>query len=125
MALGAEPAAELWQAATDGRFTLTAEAAHELAGHYQWFADEMRHRADEAAWLQKHDGFGSLGSAQHLQAGFERKAVQALEAFNTAHESALKMKAAILQAAGLTQEIDAANTAALTAASRKIADVKA
>ncbi|MQY24371.1 hypothetical protein [Nocardia macrotermitis] len=125
MALGAEPAAELWQAATEGRFTLTAEAAHEMAGHYQWYADELRHRADEIALQQKLDGFGSLNSAQHLQAGFERKAVQAFEAYGKAQESALRMKAAVLRAASLTEEVDAANTAALNAATRKITDVKA
>jgi hypothetical protein len=125
MALGQEAAAELLQAVTDRKITLTADAAHELAGHYQWFADEMQNRANEIAVRQKLSGFGSLVSAQHLQQGFEAKAVQAFDAFNTAQESALRMKAALLQAANLTQEVDAANAAALKAATRKIADVNA
>ncbi len=124
MALGQEAAADLWQAVTTGQFALEPDAAHELAEHYQWFADEMLNRANEIAFQQKLDGFGSLVSAQHLQSGFEGKAVQAFDAFNTAQESALKMKAAILKAANLTQEVDAANAAALKAVSRKITDAK-
>ncbi|MQY22910.1 hypothetical protein [Nocardia macrotermitis] len=122
MALGQGAAAQLWQEVNAGTFTLTVEAAHEVAGHYQWIADEMRQRGTEVAYLQRLDGFGGFDSAKHLQSGFETKAVQAFDAFKSAQESALRMKAAVLQAAKLTQEVDAANAAATRAASRKISD---
>jgi hypothetical protein len=125
MALGQDAAAQLSQEVAAGKFTLTADAAHELAGHYQWLADEMEKRGDEAAILQKLDGFGSFQSSLALQSGFEKKAIQAFNAFKAAQESALRMKAAILQAAGLTQEVEAASAAAIQAASRKLPNVKA
>lgn len=124
MALGQEAAANLWQAATEGQFRLEEGAAQELAGHYQWFADEMGQHADDILLQRKLEGFGNLTSAQRLQSGFEKKAVQAFNAFKSAQESALRMKAAILRAANLTGEVEAANAAAITAAGGRIPDDK-
>lgn len=125
MALGQQAAADLWRAAVEGRVRLEEGAAHEAAGHYQWFADEMALRQREIEVQQKLDGFGSLESAKRLQAGFEQKAVQAYNAFVEAQASALRMKAAILRAANLTDEVEAANTAAIKAAGKKISNDKA
>lgn len=124
MALGQEPAADLWQAATTGQFVLEPDAARELAGHYEWFADEMVQRQQEMTAMQRLAGFGSLRSAQHLQQGFEGKAHQAFDAYKTAEESAHRMAAAIYRAANLTQDVDAANAAAIHAASKEIPDAQ-
>ncbi|AHH20524.1 hypothetical protein NONO_c57460 [Nocardia nova SH22a] len=119
MASGKEAADELWQAASEGRFTLAPEAAREVAGHYEWFADEMGLRQQEVARLQRLDGFGEFESARHLQRGFEQKAVQAFEAYKIAEESACRMAAAIYKSAGMLTELDAANKAAIVAAHRE------
>ncbi|MFI5780309.1 hypothetical protein [Nocardia sp. NPDC051570] len=124
MAQGREAAAELGQAVAEGRFKLTAEAAHELAGHYQWLVDMLVERQHELSYLYRIDGFGGFESAQHLQQGFEGKAVQAFHVLRAAEESAYRMKAAVLQAAGLTQEVEAANAAAITAAKRESPNAK-
>ncbi|MBF6330537.1 hypothetical protein [Nocardia transvalensis] len=124
MANGRQAAAELWQAASGGQFKLDDRTAYELAAHFQWFADEMVRRQTEVSNLQALDGFGGFVSAQHLQHGFEEKAVQAFNALKAAEESAYRMKAAVLQAAGKAGEVEAANTAAIQAASRSIPDVK-
>ena len=122
MANGEEAAAGLWQSASSGGFTLTPDAAHELAGHYQWFAEEMAKRRLEVKGLQKLSGFGGFDSARALQAGFEAQAVQAFDAYKAAEVSAYKMKAAILKAANLIEEVDAANAAALDATAREITE---
>jgi hypothetical protein len=122
MAMGRDAAAGLWQAVTEGKFKLVPDAAREVAGHYQWFADEMVKRQHFVKHLSKLDGFGGFDSAQRLQAGFEGKAVQAFEALQAAEEAAYRMKASILKAADLTEEVEAANAAAVTAVGRKITD---
>ncbi|NQE89319.1 hypothetical protein [Nocardia terpenica] len=125
MALGQVAAADLWQAASEGNFRLEEGAAHELAGHYQWFADEMVKRQQEIQLQQRLQGFGSLESAKRLQSGFEQKAIQAYNALIDAEASALRMKAAILRAANLTDEVEAANTAVINAINGKFSDGKA
>ncbi|MEG8183827.1 hypothetical protein GZH49_35750 [Nocardia terpenica] len=125
MALGQQAAADLWQAASEGQFRLEEGAAHELAGHYQWFADEMVKRQHEIQFQQTLAGFGSLASAKRLQSGFEQKAIQAYNALVDAEVSALRMKAAILRAANLTDEVEAANAAAINSINGKISDDKA
>ncbi|MBF6062162.1 hypothetical protein IU500_09370 [Nocardia terpenica] len=122
MTLGREAAGGLWQAASTGQFKLDKDAAHELAGHYQWIAEQMAKQQDEIANLQVLRGFGGFDSAKQLQEGFGGKAVQAFQALKAAEESAYKMKAAILQAAGLSGEVEAANTAAIKAAGKAIPD---
>lgn len=124
MALGREAAAELWEAASGGRFKLDPEAAREVAGHYEWFAEEMGERRMEVQDLQRLDGFGGFASAQHLQHGFENKARQAFDAYKAAEESAHRMAAAIYQAAGLIDEVEASNAAAIEAANRTMPDAK-
>lgn len=120
MTLGREAAGGLWQAAVEGRFKLEDGAAHELAGHYDWLAQQLQHRQAEVVRLQHLDGFGGFDSAQSLQRGFESKATQAFEALKAAEASAYKMKAAILRAANLTDEVEAANAAAIAAAGREM-----
>ncbi|WP_280240705.1 hypothetical protein [Nocardia abscessus] len=119
MAFGRDAAAELWQAAADGRFRLEADAARECAGYYDWFAQMMKRHQDDMRVLQRLDGFGGFESAGQLQSGFERKAGQAIEALQKAEESALRMKAAILHAAGLIEEVDAASAAAIRVAGKE------
>ncbi|MEV6323940.1 hypothetical protein ACWEPH_00970 [Nocardia beijingensis] len=120
MDIGHTSAAELWQAAVAGQFRLEPDTARECAAHFDWFAEMMRLRQEEMGRLQKLDGFGGFDSAQQLQSGFEGKAVQGAEALIAAEQSALRMKAAILRAAGMLDEADAANAAAISTATREV-----
>ncbi|WP_146097454.1 hypothetical protein [Nocardia nova] len=120
MALGRDAAAELSQAVSTGRFTLTPDAAREAAGHYEWFAGEMVARQDELRRLQRLDGFGGFESSKRLQQGFEQKACQAFDAYKTAEESAHRMAAAIYQSASLIDEAEASNADAIKAANRSM-----
>ncbi|MGV9821166.1 hypothetical protein [Nocardia xishanensis] len=115
MDVGSSAAAELWQAASEGRFRLTPEAARECAAHFEWFAGTVAERQREVRDLERLTGFGGFDSAQQLQQGFQRKANQAVEALKATEEAAWRMKAAVLRAAGLLEEVDAANAAALRA----------
>ncbi|MFI5783157.1 hypothetical protein [Nocardia sp. NPDC051570] len=122
MALGHEAAANLWRAAAEGRFRLEEGAARECAGHYEWFAEEMVGRQRDLDRLKRLEGFGNLTSSQYLQKGFQDKAHQAFDAFKAAEESAYKMAAAIYKAAGLTNDVEAANAAAIRAAQKVMTD---
>ncbi|MEU6563341.1 hypothetical protein [Nocardia nova] len=124
MALGQQAAADLWKAAESGVFKLTEAAARECAGHYEAFAHEMDLRGQDLYKVQRLGGFGSLGSAQKLQQGFEGKAHQAYDAFKTAEQSALRMAAAIYKAAGMLSEVDTTNAAALRAADKEMPDAQ-
>lgn len=125
MALGHDAVGQLQGAVAAGTLKMSKEAAHELAGHYQWFAEEMEQRQKTAKALVEVGGFGGFTSSQQLQSGFSKKAVQAFEAYRAAEESAYRMQAAILQAAGLIEEVDAANAAAVSAAGKETPHVPA
>lgn len=120
MALGQQAAADLWKAAEAGTLQLNEAAARECARHYEAFAEDMEKRQQELYQVKRLDGFGSLGSGRKLQQGFEGKAYQAFDAFKTAQQSALRMAAAIYKAAGLINDADAANAAALRTATKEM-----
>lgn len=73
MAFGRDAVAQLQSAAAGGRLELSKEQAHELAGHYQWFAEEMAKRQQDASSLVDVSGFGGFVSAQQLQVGFSKR----------------------------------------------------
>lgn len=105
-------AKELFAAAEAGTFVLTEAAAHECAAHFAWYADRLHAFQEQIRAQARLSGFGGFESAQELQAGFEAKANQGFDAFVQAEYVARSMVAAVLRAAGLLAEVDAANAAA-------------
>ncbi|MFI9505044.1 hypothetical protein [Nocardia sp. NPDC052566] len=85
-------------------------------------AEMYEHQADRLIYLQQRlesctdaKGFGGFVSAQQLQAGFGHKARDAAALLDHYIEAAYRMKEAFLLSAGLFEEADAANAAALRA----------
>ncbi|MBF6062822.1 hypothetical protein IU500_13425 [Nocardia terpenica] len=117
---GRSAAAGLWQSAVNGTFRLEEDTAKELAVHYGWIASTLRDHRRNLRDLERLDGFGNLQSAIDLKSGFENKAVQGAKALQEAEEVAYRMQAAILRAAKLMGDVDAANSAAIGAANGDI-----
>lgn len=113
---------ELLASAEAGTFVLTPEAARECAAHFNWYGDRMHAFQEQVSAQSRLSGFGGFESAIELQAGFEAKAIQGFEAFVRAEHAARLMAAAALRAAGLLEEVDAANAAAQKALEGKIND---
>lgn len=103
------------QAARGGTVTFDPDAARRCAETYQQQADrlaELQQHLDSVSELR---GFGGFFSAQQLQAGFSRKARDAAELLDQYIAAAYRMKEAFLTSAGLYEEADSANAAALRA----------
>lgn len=90
-------------------------------------AEMYDHQADRLLYLQQRleaagelTGFGGFVSAQQLQAGFGHKARDAAALLSQYIEAAYRMKEAFLLSAGLFEEADAANAAALRAATIEV-----
>ncbi|MBO0853445.1 MAG: hypothetical protein J2P18_06725 [Nocardia sp.] len=107
--------------AHDRTVTFDPAAARACAQTYQQQADRLRdlqQRLVDAAHLT---GFGGFFSAEQLQAGFGRKARDAAQLLDQYIASAYRMKEAFLISAGLYEEADSANAAALRATSTQVA----
>lgn len=115
-------AKQLFSSAEAGTFVLTQEAARECAGHFQWYAERLVACQDQIRAQRRLGGFGGFESAMELQAGFEAKADQGYEALVRAERAAHQMAAAIYRAAGLLEEVDAANAAAQNAIVEEIVE---
>lgn len=120
MSLNSSGAQQLFAAAEAGSFVLTETAARECAGHFTWYAERLRDFQKQADALSRLSGFGGFESARQLQAGFEMKAQQGLQALIQAESVAHQMAAAIFRAAQLFEDVDAANAAAQRAISEGI-----
>ncbi|MEU8894689.1 hypothetical protein [Nocardia sp. NPDC048505] len=90
-------------------------AARRCAEMYQHEADRLVHLRRRLESLADLQGFGGFGSARELQAGFGAKARDAAELLDNYIEAAYAMQAAFLTSAGLYEEADAANAAAMRA----------
>jgi hypothetical protein len=105
------------QAAQTGVVRFDPAAARRCADLYDQQADRLHHlqqRLDSVSSLQ---GFGGFTSAQQLQDGFGDKARDAAALLDRYIAAAYLMKQGFLLAAGLYDEADAANAAALRALS--------
>ncbi|GEM31483.1 hypothetical protein NN3_24900 [Nocardia neocaledoniensis NBRC 108232] len=113
---------QLFAAAEAGTFVLTEEAARECAGHFTWYASRLTEFQNQIMDQSRQSGFGGFESAKELQAGFENKALQGYEALVRAEQVAHQLSAAIYRAAGLLEDVDAANAAALRVSSRQVGE---
>ena len=107
------------QAARSGTVRFDPAAARRCADLYDQQAGKLHHlqqRLDSVSTLR---GFGGFTSAQQLQAGFADKARAAAALLDEYIAAAYRMKQAFLLAAGLYDEADAANAAALHALSMR------
>lgn len=109
------------EAAQAGTFSFDPAAARRCAEMYDHQADRLiylRQRLESAGELS---GFGGFDSAQQLQAGFELKARDVAALLGPYIEAAYRMKEAFLLSAGLIEEADAANAAAMRVIESKVA----
>ncbi|WP_431962708.1 hypothetical protein [Nocardia sp. bgisy134] len=108
------------QEAQTGTVKFDPDAARRCAEMYENQADRLiylQQRLESVAELQ---GFGGFVSAQQLQAGFGHKARDAAALLDHYIEAAYRMKEAFLISAGLYEEADAANAAALRAVETRL-----
>ncbi|MCX4097450.1 hypothetical protein [Nocardia sp. alder85J] len=109
------------QAARAGTVRFDPAAARRCAELYDQQADKLRGLQQQLDLVSGSQGFGGFTSAQQLQAGFGHKARDAADLLDEYIAAAYRMKQAFLLAAGLYDEADAANAAALHAVSSKVA----
>jgi len=112
--------ARFLQEARSGTVRFDPDAARSCAALYDEQADwlhSLQQSLESASGLH---GFGGFFSAQQLQAGFARKARDAAAGLDRYIAAAYRMKEAFLISAGLYEEADAANAAALRALSSRL-----
>ncbi|MQY26516.1 hypothetical protein [Nocardia aurantia] len=105
------------QAAQTGTVRFDPAAARRCADLYDQQAGRLHHLQQRLGSVSTLDGFGGFDSAQQLQAGFGDKARAAAALLDRYIAAAYLMKQAFLLSAGLYDEADAANAAALRALS--------
>ncbi|WP_405180125.1 hypothetical protein OG225_01750 [Nocardia sp. NBC_01377] len=108
------------QNAQAGTVAFDPDAARRCAEMYEHQADrliQLRQRLESVADTA---GFGGFVSARELQAGFGNKARDAAALLDHYIEAAYRMKEAFLISAGLYDEADAANAAALRAVGAQV-----
>ncbi|WP_345499714.1 hypothetical protein [Nocardia callitridis] len=103
------------QAAQAGSVQFDPDAARRCAEMYDHQADRLLYLQQQLETTSELGGFGGFVSAQQLQAGFTHKARDAAALLDHYIEAAYRMKEAFLLSAGLFEEADAANAAALRA----------
>ncbi|GAB2675418.1 hypothetical protein ACWDYH_14285 [Nocardia goodfellowii] len=108
------------QQAAAGTVKFDPAAARRCAEMYQHEADRLLHLKRRLAALAELHGFGGFDSARQLQAGFAAKSRDAAELLDNYIEAAYAMQAAFLTSAGLYEEADAANAAAMRALEAKV-----
>ncbi|MET7767324.1 hypothetical protein [Nocardia sp. NPDC005366] len=108
------------QNAQAGTVTFDPDAARRCAEMYEHQADRLIHLQQRLESVADTQGFGGFVSAQQLQAGFGHKARDAAALLDHYIEAAYRMKEAFLISAGLYDEADAANAAALRAIETRV-----
>lgn len=101
--------------ARTGELRFDPEAARRCADIYEQQADRLLRLRDRIESVAQAQGFGGFDSAAQLQAGFGHKARDAATLLDHYIEASYRMKEAFLISAGLYEEADAANAAALRA----------
>ncbi len=112
--------ARFLQEARSGTVRFDPDAARSCAALYEDQADWLHQLQQNLESASRLHGFGGFFSGQQLQAGFARKARDAAEALNRYIAASYRMKEAFLISAGLYEEADAANAAALRALSSRL-----
>ncbi|WP_225727022.1 MULTISPECIES: hypothetical protein [unclassified Nocardia] len=95
-------------------------AARRCAQMYENQAEQLHYLRQRLESVSDLTGFGGFVSAQQLQAGFGHKARDAAALLDRYIEAAYRMKEAFLLSAGLYEEADAANAAALRAVQSRL-----
>ncbi|QIS10220.1 hypothetical protein [Nocardia arthritidis] len=95
-------------------------AARRCAQMYDNQAEQLHYLRQRLESVSDLTGFGGFVSAQQLQAGFGHKARDAAALLDRYIEAAYRMKEAFLLSAGLYEEADAANAAALRAVQSRL-----
>ncbi|MBH0777149.1 hypothetical protein [Nocardia bovistercoris] len=108
------------QDAQTGTIKFDPEAARRCAQVYENQADRLLTLRQNLESVAELEGFGGFVSAQQLQAGFAHKARDAAALLDHYIEAAYRMKEAFLISAGLYDEADAANAAALRAVESRV-----
>ncbi|MEU0544207.1 hypothetical protein [Nocardia sp. NPDC005978] len=90
--------------------------ARRCAANFLRFADSLDPQVERARRLQGAGGFGGFDSARQLRRGFDAKAGDFAETITGLQDSALRMAAAYLLAAGLIRDADDAHSRALLVA---------
>ncbi|MEV6275016.1 hypothetical protein [Nocardia sp. NPDC051832] len=103
------------QQAQAGTVKFDPAAARRCAEMYQHEADRLIHLKRRLESIAELRGFGGFDSARELQTGFGTKARDAAELLDNYIEAAYAMQAAFLTSAGLYEEADLANAAAMRA----------
>ncbi|QIS18622.1 hypothetical protein [Nocardia terpenica] len=112
--------ARFLQAAQSGTVTFDPAAARRCADIYEQQADRLRYLQQRLESVSQLHGFGGFFSAEQLQAGFGRKARDAAALLDQYIAASYRMKEAFLTSAGLYEEADAAQAAALRAISSRL-----
>lgn len=106
-------------AAASGIIKYEPDIARQAAAEYQKMIiglQEIRDRLDSATnW----SGFGGFLSAQELQQGFNRKAVDGVTVLNQLIEGALRLQEAYFRSGGLLVEADQCNATLIQLAARE------
>ncbi|MEU2254151.1 hypothetical protein [Nocardia xishanensis] len=108
------------QEAQAGTVKFDPDAARRCAEMYDNQADRLIYLQQRLESVAELKGFGGFVSAQQLQAGFGHKARDAAALLDHYIEAAYRMKEAFLISAGLYEEADAANAAALRAVETRL-----
>ncbi|MFC9997480.1 hypothetical protein [Nocardia sp. NPDC127526] len=116
MTAGETTAHELYRQASTGAFRMEVPAARKCAANFLRFADCLDSHIDRSARLRTLSGFGDFDSAHQLRRGFEDKGTQLTETLTALQDSALRMAAAYLLAAGLIEATDHSHARPLLAA---------
>ncbi|WP_067548757.1 hypothetical protein [Nocardia crassostreae] len=106
MTAGETTADLLYQQARTGVFRMDIPAARKCAANFLRFADALDPHIDDSRRLHTLAGFGGFDSAGQLRYGFEAKGARLTETLTALQDSALRMAAAHLLAAGLIADTD-------------------
>ncbi|MGV9410865.1 hypothetical protein ACWDOP_13185 [Nocardia sp. NPDC003693] len=107
---------QLYARAAQGAFRMAEAPARRCATHFLRFADSLDPQVERARRLGGASGWGGFDSARQLGRGFEAKAADFTETLTGLQDSALRMAAAYLLAAGLIRDADDSHSRALLAA---------
>ncbi|MBL1079029.1 hypothetical protein JK358_31960 [Nocardia sp. 2] len=116
MKAGEVAADGLFQQALGGTFRMDVAGARKCAANFLRFADALDPQIERAREAGSPSGFGGFDSAHQLERGFGDKATQLTTAVTGLRDSALRMAAAYLLAAGVITETDDHHSRALLSA---------
>lgn len=116
MNTGETTANQLYEQAVGGTFRMGETPARRCAANFLRFAEALDPQLENSQLLRNTGGFGGFDSARQLRRGFDAKAADLAGIITDLQDSALRMAAAYLLAAGLIQQTDESHSRALLTA---------